>query len=694
LSGNRQDGLAALFNPNSVAVVGASDDPRKWGNWLAKGALRGEGRRPVYLVNAARPTVLGRRSWPRTTAIGERVDLAVLAVPVPALLEAVDDALAAGARAIVAITAGLAEVGAEGALIQQQMVERVRQAGAVLLGPNCLGIYDAASDLYLTSNDLPPGPIALLSQSGNLALELGELAREQGLGFRRFVSLGNQADVTLADVLYGTVDAPDIRAVAVYCEDFGDGRRFLEACAAVMAHGVPVAVLSVGSGQAAVRAAKSHTGALVSNPAVVEAACRTVGAVYVRTPGELMDALQLLAMAKRPQGRRLGILADGGGHGALAADAAERLGLAVPALAEPVRKELAHIVSGSTSNPVDMAGAGEADLRNFTRALDVLAQADTVDVMVLSGYFGGYGVYGDTLATLEQTVARDIGALAQRQPKPVIVHSMHRTGAVLDILRATGVPVYPRIDQALTAVVRSMAEDAAGVPPLPPPAHGDSAADYFAARRWLMSAGIPFPTAYPAMSPDEAARVADELGYPVVLKAAHLLHKSDAGGVVLGLAHAEAVRQAAADLQRRLGPGVLSVERQVADDGAELVVGARWDPRFGPVVMVGLGGIYVEVFNDVVLELAPVSQQVAEAMIRRLRAANLLTGARGRHPLDIAAAADAIARLSGFAAAHPEYAEVEVNPLRVFPVGVVALDARFVLNPRHVTVANDKGRLS
>jgi len=258
--------LTPLFDPRSVAIVGASNDPAKWGNWLARGALRGEHRRPVYLVNRNGGEVLGRPAYASLADLPDAPDLVVVSVPAGAFERAVDDALAAGARALVGITAGLGESGEEGLDRERALVERVRAAGAVLLGPNCLGVFDATSDLGLASNEFPPGAIGLISQSGNLALELGLLARDHGMGFSRFASVGNQADVDLAELVAAFAAHSPTELIAVYAEDFRDGRAFVDAAAAC---GKPVILLTVGRSEASVRAARSHTGALVSDLAVV-----------------------------------------------------------------------------------------------------------------------------------------------------------------------------------------------------------------------------------------------------------------------------------------------------------------------------------------------------------------------------------------------------------------------------------------
>ena len=282
--------LTVLFDPGSVAVVGASDDPSKWGNAIARQALRGGDRRQIHLVNQRGGTVLGQPAARSLAELDAPVDLAVLAVPASGFESALDDALSQGAKAIVGITAGLGETGPVGLARQEAITARVRSAGAVLVGPNCLGMVDNSTELYLASDAFDPGSVALLSQSGNLALELQLLLADRGLGFSRFVSLGNQADLTVTDLVRDCIAHEHTRAIAIYAEDFLDGRAFAEAAGAAVATGKPVVVLAVGRSAAAMRSAASHTGAMTSPIDVVDAACRQVGVHRAKTPRELMEA--------------------------------------------------------------------------------------------------------------------------------------------------------------------------------------------------------------------------------------------------------------------------------------------------------------------------------------------------------------------------------------------------------------------
>jgi len=673
--------LEPLFAPRSVAIVGASDDPAKWGNWLGRGALRGEHRRPVYLINRNGGTVLDRPAYASLHDLPDAPELVVISVPAAAFEQTVDDALAVGARALVGITAGLGELGPEAQEREQELVERVRAAGAMLLGPNCLGVFDATSDLGLASNEFPPGPIGLISQSGNLALELGILARAVDLGFSRFASVGNQADVDLAELVASFAAHDGTQLIAVYAEDFSDGRSFVDAAAAAAK---PVVLLTVGRSAASIRAAASHTGALVSDVAVVEAACRAAGAHLVSTPGEMVDLAQALLHARPLAGPRVAVIGDGGGHGAIACDVAAEAGLELPLLSNDLSHELAVFLppTAATRNPVDLAGGGEQDFFSYARVARTVLASGEVDAVLLTGYFGGYSQYSDDFAGQEAEVARQVAQAAADTGRPLVAQTMYAESPTASVLRAGGVPVYPGIGAAVGALAALLPRDPApGAPALPAARALPEADGYFGARALLEAAGIGFVAALHVADDAEVEAAARELGYPVVLKALGMLHKSDAGGVVVGIGGADELRAAVADLRRRLDPPGYSVERMApVNDGVELIVGAGRDPRFGPVAAVGLGGIYTEIFRDVAVGLAPLDVAEAERMLLSLRGAPLLAGARGRPPCDVRAAAEAAVALSQVAARHPAVAEIEINPLLVTADGAVALDARVIEN--------------
>jgi acyl-CoA synthetase (NDP forming) len=612
----------------------------------------------------------------------EAPELVILSVPADGLDQAVDDSLAVGARALVAIAAGFAELGEDGAARERALVDRVRAAGAALVGPNCLGLFDGAAELQLASTPLPAGPIGFVSQSGNVLLEVGLLLEDFGLGFSRAVSIGNQADIGATELVAALGDHEGTRVICVYCEDFLDGRAFVEAARTA---GKPVVLLTVGRTAAGSRAARSHTGALTSGRDAVEAACRAAGIHLVDTPRELVDVAQALLAPYRPRGPRVAVVGDGGGYGAIASDLLGEKSLELPGLSERTQASLRDYLpaNASTANPVDLAGAGEQDVFSFAHCTRALLDDVDVDAVLFTAYFGGYSTLASELGEPEMAAAEQLAEAMTQSGKPLVVHTMHWNTPPSRALRASGVPVYRVIESAVDGVAALVAD---GPPPLQPlpelpaPAAPLTDSGYGAARRALAEAGIPFGAARTIGNRDEAIAAGAELGYPLVLKASDLLHKSDAGGVALDLRDERELVAAYDDMVARLDLESFSVE--AAEDvaaGFELLVGARRDPRFGPLVAVAAGGIHAEALRDVAVALAPVDEETAEQLIRSLGSAPLLLGARGRPALDVAAAARAVAALSDFAAVHPEIAEVEVNPLLVLPAGAVGLDARLVL---------------
>ncbi|WP_223280731.1 acetate--CoA ligase family protein [Streptomyces antnestii] len=690
-------GLDALFDPRSVAVVGASDNPEKWGYWLASGALSGRGRRAVHLVNHRGGSLDGEPFRPDLASLPVPPDHVVVAVPPRHVRPVVTDGLAAGARCFTVITSGGATADEERAL-----ADLVTAHGARLLGPNCMGVVDTTSELRLSWGEFPSGGLGLVSQSGNLALEIGRLLARAGQGFSRFVSLGNQRDIDAADALESLIAHGPTRALAAYIEDFRDGRRLARVLAAAHAAGKPVLLLTVGRSAASGRAAASHTGALVSARATVEAVCRDAGALLLDTAGELVDtAVYLLAEGVRhrsaghaagasPRPRSVAVVGDSGGQGALAADAFAAQGIDVPAFAAGTREAVAEQLPGGAgcANPVDLAGAGEADLGNYARVAGTLLRSGDADAVVLTGYFGDYATANPAQADRECEVAHALADAAVDSGRALVVHTMARDTPALSVLRQRGVPVYERIEQAATALAASAR--VAGRPLLPqetqeaPATYALTDGGYEHVRELLASYGLAFPAAEFVTDADGAVEAAElRTGYPVVLKAMGLAHKTEAGGVALSLGDADALRAAFARMKAATGADRYAVEAMATPPyGHELIVGVRRDPSFGPVVMVGVGGVTAELLADTALALAPLTPARARALLMGLRHAPLLTGWRGAPGVHLDAAAAAVCAVARAAVDHPELTELEVNPLLVHPGGAIALDAHGVLRER------------
>jgi acyl-CoA synthetase (NDP forming) len=678
--------LSALFDPRSVAVLGASAIPGKWGFWLARGAIKGTDRRSVFLVNRKGGEILGREAYTSLAELPEAPELVVITVPAAGVEEGVEASLDAGAKAIVLISAGLGEMGEEGAARERAIVERVRAAGAVLIGPNCLGVHDSSTALELCSEELEPGSIGLISQSGNLALEIGMVGAEFGLGFSRFVSLGNQADVQASELIASYAEHEPTKLIAVYLEDFRDGREFARAGKAAVDAGTPVVLLAGGATEAAARAARSHTGALASDLASIRAACLGAGIELVYSPKEAVDVAMGLLSHRRPKGRRIALAADGGGHTVVASDLVISQGLELPELSEATRAELATALPPTATlvNPVDFAGGGEQDIRSFERVIATLLRSGEVDTVLLTGYFGGYSHYSGEFEARESASAEGMARAAEETGVPFLAHTMYWRSGPAETLRANGVPVYREVEAAVgvaSRLARRTPEALVGVPELPEPATAvEGEQGYFESRALLTAGGVPYVEARQASGLQEALAAAEDVGYPVVLKALGELHKSDAGGVAVGLRDAAELAETLARMEAALAPPRYSVEAMAPlARGLELIVGAKRDPRFGPILLVGAGGLYAEIVKDVAVALAPVTEAGAEALLRSLRVAPLLDGARGKPAVDVAATAAAAAALSRVAAEHPEILEIEINPLLALPDGVLGLDARIVL---------------
>lgn len=671
-------GLDVFRDPTSVTVVGASADPAKWGWWLAEGAVRGAHRREVHLVNRRRGEVAGRTAFGSLAEVPGALDLVALCVPAAAVHDVVAESLERGARGFLGITAGIdhASPGAE-----QRLAALVREAGARMVGPNCLGLYDAATDLQLAWGHFRPGRLAIVSQSGQVGSELANLAAERGLGVSRFVSLGNQVDVTAADVLVDLVDHEPTAVVALYLEGFGDGPAVLDAIRRLAEAGTPTLLIAVGASDASRAAAVSHTGGLTSDLDVVDAACRAAGAVRVATPQQLVDAAYLLARASRSRGRRVGIVGDSGGQGALAADVLSAAGLVVPALSATARDGVATLLpaGAGTGNPVDLAGVGEADLGRYADVVEQLVADEGIDSVLLTGYFGSYAAATPSLKAHEEAAALRIAATARS--KPVVVHSMATGAGVLDLLDEHGVPSFHTVDAASQA----LAAETVLAPPVlpgrtPPPDGVVPGAGYLAAREWLAPAGVPFPQAVAVSSREEVREAASRLRAPYVLKADWIAHKTEHAAVRVGLGDLGSLLAAYDEMAGRLGPGTYVVEEQdVRPDVVELIVGARRDPVFGPLLLVGAGGTVAELVRDTAVELAPLTHGTAHTLLARLGVHPLLTGWRGRPPVDVEALEHLLVVLSErIAAASHEVLEVELNPVRVGPDGVLAVDALVV----------------
>ena len=690
--------MDAFFDPGSVAVLGASNDSSKWGFWLAAGALRGSERRRVYLINATAASIQGQPTYARLRDLPETPELLVISVPGPTVAGVVAEALENGVRAFLIISARVPDA--------DRLAATIRETGGRLIGPNSLGIVDSHADLLLAWGNFIPGSLAVVTQSGQLGTEIATLAARSGLGVSRFASIGGQSDVRAAEVLATLVDDPATAQVALYLESFTGGAALVSALKALRAAGKPTMILTTGASSAGARLARSHTGSMTSAMDTVDAACRAAGAIRLATPGQLVELAGFFASAWLPKDRRIGVLSDSGGQGAIAADTAESWGLDVRDLSaggagrvSELLPEADHIV-----NPIDLDGAGEKNLDVYADLAEVLLTDTDIDAVVVSGYFGCYGEDVPDLRDRELAVVDRLGELVAEAKKPVIVHSMSASSPAVTRLWEFGIPAYTSIEAAMRVLARAgfyaahsgrLTESLELTGPVTPWGTG-----YAAARAVIEGAGIPVPAGVTVGSvgpgesraPAEAAK-ASELRPPFALKAGWPAHKTEVGGIVLGLSDLPAVETAYADMVGRLGEGEYILEEMdTREHVVEILVGGRQDENFGPLVIVAAGGTETELFADTWLELAPVTHTEALDMISRLSCSRLLTGWRGRPAADIDALAEIIVAVSRMVAGNNAIAEIEINPVRVAPDGALAVDALVVTteNPTAENVPAEK----
>jgi len=684
--------LTRFFDPRSVAVVGASDDASKWGGDLATRLVTTPSDRRVFLVNRRAATVHGHRTFASLRDVPEAPDLVIVAVPADAFEATVHDGLSIGVRNFIGVFAGLGERSAEGQERERATAESIRREGGALLGPNCMGVADTRAGFSAVAFlDIPAGQVGFISQSGAMGEEFVMRASQLGIGFSRYITVGNQTDVTMNEILAEFEGHEPTRVVALYVEDLIDARVFADTAARVIASGRPIVLLSPGRSAAGRRAALSHTGALAADAEVLDDLCAAVGVVRVETPRELFDATTGLLGDAPMCGPRVAVITEGGGHGSVAADALASAGLEVPELSPGLMRRIRQTLPSSAgANPIDFALATtEPDA--YARVVPVLMQAEEIDAVLAVGQLGLASArfpHQRTAVEAEERGARAMATESRRGGKPMVVNTVYESATPARTLRSEGVPVCREIGAAAGILAARLAvSDAQRLGPYRAPAipsAGDPVTtgtpDYFECRRIVERAGVPVIKGVRAATTEEARSVADELGYPVALKAIGLLHKSDAGGVALDLDTPEAVVAAADDMTARLSPPGFVVERMAETASAvELLMGCRRLERFGPVLLVGLGGLFAEVLRDFRTALAPVQKDDVVRLLLSLRGASLLEGLRGRPTVDLEAVGEVGAALSRYFARHPDILEMEVNPLSVREGGVLALDARIIM---------------
>ncbi|WKZ33943.1 MAG: GNAT family N-acetyltransferase [Thermodesulfobacteriota bacterium] len=697
----RSEGVRKLLNPKRVAIIGASRSPESVGGALFRNMLRDGFKGVVFPVNPKTDSIAGVLSYPTVLDVPVDIDLAVVVVPAEHVPAVVDQCAQKGIGTLVIISAGFGESGPEGRERERQLREKILSYGIRVVGPNCLGVLNNVPDVRLNATFspviAPPGNLSIGSQSGALGLALLDHAKSIDLGISSFVSFGNRIDIATDDLLEYWEDDKNTDVIVLYQESFGSPRKFGR-IAKRISHKKPIIAVKAGRSLVGARAATSHTGALAASDVAVDALFRQAGVIRVTTIEEMFNAAEVLAHQPLPKGPRVGILTNAGGPGVLAADACEGFGLKVPPLSEETQTKLREFLpkAAAVTNPVDMIATAPPE--SFRRALEVMLGDPELDSIIL--------IYIPPLVTKPEDIASSVRAALEgyRGGKPVVTCFMMSQATMEGIRKEAGLRPFVFPEDAVQALSLSYTYSlykhrAEGspvrFPGLDTEAIRDSVFGDGAERGWMMPEaaldllkqyGIKAVETRVAMDADAAARAAAELGFPVVMKvrSRRIVHKTDIGGIAVGLASEDEVRKAFNGIQLRVEEAGMLDEMQgvivqpMIKGGQEMIIGMSVDPLFGPLIMTGLGGVEVELLKDVSFAIHPLNDIEPERMLTQLKSYPLLKGYRGRPPRDIASLKDTILRFSALIEDFPELETIEINPLMVLGEGKgsVAVDAR------------------
>jgi acetyltransferase len=704
----RQHPLDAFFAPQSVAVIGATENPGSVGRTLFWNLIGNPFGGMVFPVNPKRSQVLGVKAYPKISAVPEPVDLAVIVTPARTVPTVVSECVDVGVKAAIVISAGFKELGPEGAELEQQILTQAKRGRMRIIGPNCLGVMSPITGFNATfaSAMARAGSIGFISQSGALCTAVLDWSLRELVGFSAFVSIGSMADVGWGDLIDYLGDDPRTRSIILYMESIGDARAFLSAAREV-ALSKPIIVIKAGRSEAAAKAAASHTGSLAGSDEVLQAAFRRSGVLRVNSIGDLFHMAEVLAKQPRPKGPRLAILTNAGGPGVLATDTLYAVGGALSELSPETLEALNQILprEWSHGNPVDILG--DATPERYAKAVEIVAKDPNTD--------GLLAVLTPQAMTDPTQIAEHLKPFAKLDGKPILASWMGgaEVSAGENILNRAGIPTfaYPDTAARIFHYMWQYSYNLRGLYETPqlPTGFDEGAPSRIQAekiietarksgrtilteaesKQLLASYGIPTVETRVASGEDEAVQLAEQMGYSVVLKlySETITHKTDVGGVRLNLANAEAVRDAYRAIQSSVSAKAgaqhfqgVTVQPMVKLDGYELIVGSSIDSQFGPVLLFGTGGQLVEVFRDRALVLPPLNTTLARRMMEHTRIFKALQGVRGRKPIDLAALEHLLVRFSFLVVEQRWIKEIDINPLLASPERLIALDARVILH--------------
>lgn len=707
------DSMAPLFLAQSVAIIGASEDPIKPSGQPLAALTRAGYAGHIYPVNPKHSVILNLPCHPSIKDVPGRVDLAIIAVPAGLTMEALRQCAEKGVKGAIVFTSGFAEIGPEGAARQQQMTALAGETGMRICGPNCMGIFSSRNRLMANFgvSEIPdwvlvPDLLGFISQSGGFGAAIYETITEKGYGFSHFVSTGNEADLEFSHYLGFMAVDRHTKVIGGYLEGVKDGAKFLQAADLALDNGKPVMILKAGRSEVAARAAASHTGALVGSEQVYSAVFRQKGIIRVENLEEFNLMLPMIARQKLPRGRRVAILSSSGGSGVMLADKCAQNSLEVVPLQEETRVGLAALLPGfaSTANPVDITSAIMTSPDLLEKCARLVLADPGVD-MVIAAYWTAHGDSGKV--NFDQIIRA--GKDAQKPFFNLVWGPDQAVREALSLMHNELLPAAREADFAIRALasladynnyLQTRRDNTRTIPPIPADAK-KKAADIIrglspgggltehAAKKILQAYGIPVTREIITVNEEQAIKAAEDIGYPVAMKimSPDILHKTDIGGVMLNISSPAAVR----DSFRRLKETTLAhkpgarlegiLVQEMLAGGTEMIVGIGKDPVFGSTVLTGLGGIFVEALEDTALRVVPVSPVDAEEMLAELKGRKILAGLRGQPPADTEAVQEIIQRVSRLAEDFPNIAELDINPLFVYPrgKGACAADALIIM---------------
>ncbi|PXX99631.1 acetate--CoA ligase family protein [Halomonas sp. LBP4] len=713
--------LHDILAPTGIAVVGASADPTKRGYKAMAGLVKDGYRGDIYPVNPRADMILGVKAWPSVTAIPGSPELALICTPAATVPGLIAECGRRGIKGAVILASGFAEIGFDGAELEREMMAKAEAHGVRIIGPNTSGIFNLHHRVNLLALDnVRPGDVGIISQSGNMLLSLALEAQHNGhVGFSTYVGPGNQSDIGFNDYLRYLGEDVHTRVATLYVEGFRDGRKFLDVAREVTAM-KPVVVYKSGSTEQGQKAASSHTGALAGSYTMTVDLLRQSGVSVVQYSDEILPVAEGLGLLQKARGKRVAVISDGGGQATIASDRLAEAGLELAELSDTTRQSLREVLfpQASTLNPVDVAGSTDAHPSLLATCMEIVAADDNVDSVFLVGMFGGYSIrFAESLLGDEMRGAEAMVDLSKATTKPLVIYSLYTPikPPALRRLHEAGLPVYASIEQSVRvlaalgergqylAQLHSQSREAA-VAPRPAlvamfeRARGEGRDLFeYEAKQLLRDHGVEVPAERIARSEAElaaiAARFREEVGdTPLAMKVVSkdILHKSDAGGVKLNLIGEQALRRAHDEILiscRAHAPaaeieGVLVTP--MARKGVEVIAGVIRDPIFGPVLMFGLGGIFVEILEDVAFRAIPLSRHDACAMVEQIKAKKVFEGARGEPAVDKEALVDLLLKVSSIVDAYPALSELDLNPVIAYADGYAVVDARVIVDRQSI----------